>query len=97
MANGRPPYDRAPSAPDPSSRFYAFLRQLEAESAMFLGDRGRALSAMEASADAAVFDVAWADMCPLFEPIRSEPRFAAARDRIAARAKRIEEAYVAVT
>jgi len=96
-AHGIPPYDRAPSPVDPTSRFYLFLRQLEVESAIFLGDPERALSALTACAEGGVFDVAWADMCPLFEPIRKDPRFVDARDRIAARAKRIEEAYLAAT
>ena len=92
-----PPYDRAPSPVGATSRFYLFLRQIEAESAMFLGDPGRALSALSACAEGGVFDVAWADMCPLFEPLQKDPRFLDARDRLAARAKRIEEAYLAAT
>ncbi|MEZ4294631.1 MAG: protein kinase [Polyangiaceae bacterium] len=97
VAFGTPPFDRFPRSADVTRRFYSFLCQLEAESAVFLGDLPRALDSMEKAAQSGTFDIAWADGCPLFTPLRNDPRFLAARDTIAARAEAITAAYLAPT
>jgi eukaryotic-like serine/threonine-protein kinase len=93
VANRTPPFQRRPPLTEVTPQFYAFVCQLEAEGAMYLGDVPGALAAIEEADAQVVFDVAWADGCPLFEPLRGEPRFQAARDRIAERARSVEEAY----
>jgi serine/threonine-protein kinase len=66
-----------------------FFRQLTAEFAALLGDTSSALAAIESGDELGLFDVVWCDHCPVLAPLRSEPRFIAARDKIAARAAEI--------
>jgi serine/threonine-protein kinase len=94
MAGGPPPYDAFASlASRATVRLGAFFAQLETEVAAFAGDHPRALAALTRTADAGTFDVAWADGCPLLQPLRAHPIFAEARARIAARADRAIAAY----
>jgi eukaryotic-like serine/threonine-protein kinase len=69
-----------------------FTLQLVAESEAYLGDRERALDALERAARTGLADVAWFDRCPLLAPLREDPRFAAARVPVAARAEGIIDA-----
>jgi serine/threonine-protein kinase len=78
-----------------TTRARIFFLQLVAEVAAASGDAARALDAVERAAEAPCFDVVWADGCPLFEGLRGEPRFVAARALIAARAEKVAEAYAA--
>ena len=95
IVDGVSPFDHSPVGRTMTPRFQAFLRQIEAECSMFADDRGRALGALESAVALGAIDVAWADHCPLFAPLRGEPRFEAVRAELAARAKQIEDAYLA--
>jgi serine/threonine-protein kinase len=64
-----------------------FFRQLAAEVHAFLGAPEQAVSSVEEADELGLIDVTWADRCPILAPARALPRFAAARERIAARAK----------
>ncbi|MFO0592623.1 MAG: protein kinase [Polyangiaceae bacterium] len=97
MVEGADPFTRAPSGTDRSSRFRAFLTQLGAECAAYARDDERTLVCLEDAVKEGVFDVAWADGCPLFEPLRQTPRFRAVREAFAATAKKIEDAYLAAS
>jgi TolB-like protein len=63
-----------------------FFRQLAAEVRAFVGDADGAIRAVQDAEAFGLIDVTWADRCPLLEPMRADPAFRAARDRIAARA-----------
>ena len=81
----------AQRAGTPRSR--TFCLQLLVEAASFVGDAPRAALALAEAADLGLCDVAWLDRCPLFEDLRREPTFGAAREKIAARAALVEAAY----
>jgi eukaryotic-like serine/threonine-protein kinase len=78
---------------DRDARRLAFLRQMEAEAAAFLGDDERALSKLQESVEGGLFDLAWMDRCPLFDALRADPRFAVCRVPVAQRAEEILRAY----
>jgi len=63
-----------------------FFRQLVTEVKAFVGDRDGVIRALQGADALGLIDVTWADRCPLLEPMRADPAFRAARDRIAARA-----------
>jgi serine/threonine-protein kinase len=67
-------------------RRLAHTRQLAAEIHAFGGERNEALADLEAADAAALFDINWLDRCPLFDALRTEPRFIAVRARVAERA-----------
>jgi serine/threonine-protein kinase len=71
----------------PSLRRVAFTTQLFAEAAAFAGDVPTAVAEIERADAAGLIDLHWVDRCPLFEPLRSEPRFLAVRARVAQRAE----------
>jgi eukaryotic-like serine/threonine-protein kinase len=70
-----------------SRRRPMFFRQLAAEVHAYVGERGKTLQAVKDADTFGLIDVTWTDRCPLFEPFRDDPIFAAARDNIAGRAK----------
>lgn len=72
-----------------ATRRRAFFCQLAAEVSAYLGAEDDALSAMEDSVDAKLIDIFWLDHCPLFDTMRSHPRFIAVRKTVDARAKEI--------
>jgi TolB-like protein/tRNA A-37 threonylcarbamoyl transferase component Bud32 len=65
----------------------AFFRQLAAEALAFSGDVEGVVKALTAGDELGLVDVTWADRCPLFETMRTQPDFVLVRDRIAARAR----------
>lgn len=70
----------------------AAARCVEAELAIATGDFVRALDAVDAAASTRGFaDLAWLDGCPLLEPIRHSPRFAALRSGVAGRCREVLE------
>lgn len=71
----------------PSLRRVAFTTQLFTEAAAFAGDAATALEELERADSAGLIDLHWVDCCPLLAPLRSEPRFLAARARVAQRAE----------
>jgi serine/threonine-protein kinase len=74
-------------------RWVAFVAQIRAECACAIGDPEDAISALASSDAAGLFDVAWADRCPVIAPLRERAVFRELRDRIAARAARASAAY----
>ncbi len=94
VAEGAAPWDDLPKPAELNNRFHAFMSQICAEAAAYLGDTERTLEFVERADTAGVFDVAWMDGCPLFEEARSHPRFQAVHERVAARASAIEAAYL---
>jgi hypothetical protein len=64
-----------------------FFRQLSTEVFAFIGGLDSALDAIESAANIGLIDIAWVDHCPLLDPLRTTPRFTAARAKIADRAR----------
>ena len=73
--------------PSRSKRGPMFFRQLASELAAFVGDRERALRALEDADAVGLIDLTWVDRCPLLESLHNEPRFQVVRGRVAARAR----------
>jgi serine/threonine-protein kinase len=80
------------SAPHATPRMRCFWHQLTAEVSMFFGDDARALEHIEQAAGLGLFDIAWLSACPLFEPLRANPRYASLHATIAARANQVLDA-----
>ncbi|MEO6575546.1 MAG: protein kinase, partial [Polyangiaceae bacterium] len=72
-----------------ATRRRSFFCQVAAELAAYLGAEDEALSAMEDGVDAKLIDIFWLDRCPLFDDLRSHPRFLAVRKTVDARANEI--------
>ncbi|HEY2514946.1 MAG TPA: protein kinase [Polyangiaceae bacterium] len=69
-----------------------FFRQIKAEALAYAGDSSGALSAIEEAASLGLLDLLWLDRCALFAPLRTEPRFRAAREQVHERASRVLDA-----
>jgi serine/threonine-protein kinase len=80
------------AAPHATSRIRCFWHQIGAEIFMYFGDASRALEHLEQASNLGLFDVAWVERCPLFEPLRDHPRFETLRARISARAGEVRGA-----
>ena len=76
-----------------SLRRRTFFMQMEAETQAYLGDTERAFASVKRCADAGLIDLGWIDHCPLLEPLRVEPGFAAIRAMVKQRADEILQAY----
>jgi serine/threonine-protein kinase len=72
-----------------SKRVQAFYFQINAEMFAYVGNREEALESILASSGQALFDVEWLDHCPLFDGLRDDARFVAARAATEARAAAI--------
>jgi serine/threonine protein kinase/tetratricopeptide (TPR) repeat protein len=72
-----------------NGRFHTLLLQLFAEQTAFHGDRERTLVKLEAATQLVLVDLDWLDHCPLFEPLRQDPRFVALRTTVRARCEQI--------
>ena len=94
VARGEAPWELLPPPTEVNSRFHAFMSQIAAEAAGFLGDVERGLAYTEQASIAGTFDLAWMDGCPLLAGLRDHPRFQAARVAVEARAAAIEAAYL---
>jgi TolB-like protein/predicted Zn-dependent protease len=70
-----------------------FFRQLKAEACAYVGDDGAALAALDDASQLGLMDIVWLDRCPLFERLREEPRFLAARARVAQKAALVLDAF----
>ncbi len=55
------------------------------------------LASLEDAERVALFDIAWLDRCPLFDPYRNDPQFAAVRASVAARADAVLAALTTST
>ena len=67
--------------PSASPRRALFCLQLLAETAAYVGDRPRALAAVEGMCALGSYDALWLDRCPLLEPLREHPRVCQVRAR----------------
>ena len=77
-----------------TSRRGAFAAQIEAELHAFEGRTDAALLAIEAAVRAHLFDLAWLERCPLFAPLREEPRYEHARLEVGRRAAPVRAAIL---
>jgi serine/threonine-protein kinase len=80
------------SHPERAARFRALLNQIAAEFHAFVGDVDETLDFVEAAAGNGLIDLAWLDLCKLFDFVRAEPRFIAARAIVVGRADEIRAA-----
>jgi eukaryotic-like serine/threonine-protein kinase len=87
----------ARARPGRARRRRAFFRQLKAEVLAYCNDTAGALTALVESEDAGLFDIFWLDHCPVFDRMRSEPRFLEVREKVQARATAVLEALTAPT
>jgi eukaryotic-like serine/threonine-protein kinase len=97
LLRGSAPYAAVSIAEDTSRlrvRLRAFLLQVEAECACFLGDRERAVAAIQRVGDNAFFDIAWLDACPLLASVQRDERVLAIRERAASRAQKVVREYL---
>jgi serine/threonine-protein kinase len=76
-------------APGRIPRRAAFAQQIAAEAAGFGDAVGPLLDHVEGADRYGLFDIVWMDKCPMLECARSDPRFVAVRDRVAARAREV--------
>ncbi|MBL8721418.1 MAG: protein kinase [Myxococcales bacterium] len=67
-------------------RFRTFMGQILVELLAAAADHDTALAELEVIAELPLVDVLWLDGCPLLAALRKEPRFAAVRALVAARA-----------
>lgn len=71
----------------------ALFFQLNAEVFCFVGNHDRALRAVAGAIGSGLIDVVWMDRCPLLGPLRTSPEWTALRATVAARARRVVEAF----
>ncbi len=64
-------------------------RQLLAEVSLFADATEEGVQAIEKASELGLLDLVWLDRCPLLEKVRGTPRFGAAREAVAARAKEV--------
>jgi serine/threonine-protein kinase len=98
LTGGKSPLPLLARMQDPAQsnpRRRIFFSQVETEAACVLGDVEHAFASLARGAEDGLYDVPWMDRCPLLSLLRGEARFAALRARIAARAARVEEEYLA--
>jgi serine/threonine-protein kinase len=72
-----------------SSRRRVYLHQVIAEGLAYEGKLDLALLSIERACDAGLIDRNWLEHCPLFTPLRAEPRFAKIVETVSARAARV--------
>jgi tetratricopeptide (TPR) repeat protein len=63
-----------------------FMHQISAEYYGAVGDRARALTALERAAELPLIDVTWLDRCPALARVRDDPRFLRLRAAVGVRA-----------
>jgi serine/threonine-protein kinase len=63
--------------------------QLRTELYLTAGQRDRALATLREADENALIDVTWLEMCPLFEPVRTDPTFLAIQKSVERRAWRV--------
>jgi serine/threonine-protein kinase len=93
VARGTDPRDHAeflvPATAPPRTRRRAFLHQIHAEVAAFLGDHDQTIDHIQRSVEAGLIDRLWLDGCPLLDEIRLDPRLRAAHAELSTRAEKI--------
>jgi hypothetical protein len=70
-----------------STRARTFWNQLDAELKAYIGESS--LAQIRTAVDLGLVDIAWLDGCPLLDAARRDPAFAALRDQVAVRARRV--------
>jgi serine/threonine-protein kinase len=71
------------------TRLRPIVCQQFAEIAAHIGERERALRAVEIGAEAMLYDLPWLDLCPALAPIRDDSRFQSVREIVAARGREV--------
>jgi hypothetical protein len=79
--------------PERPHRSQIITLQRFAEFAMLIDQPEHAVTTMRAAADFGLIDVLWLDACPLFAPLKEEPRYRAIRAYVAARAAKVLTAF----
>jgi serine/threonine protein kinase/TolB-like protein len=72
-----------------NGRFHTLMLQLFAEQTAFHGDYEWALIYLRDAVQLVLVDLDWLDHCPLFDPLRRDPRFIELRGKIRARCEQI--------
>lgn len=72
-----------------NSRFRTLMLQLFAEQTAFHDDRERTLANLEGATRLVLVDLDWLDRCPLFDPLRQDPRFVELHGTVRARCEQI--------
>ncbi len=75
-----------------TERFRTIVQQILTEFSTRMGDFNGALSELERSVTAGLFDITWLDRCPALEPLRDHSRFQVAHEIVEARARRVRDA-----
>ncbi len=70
-------------------RFRTMLLQLQAEQTGFHEDHERTLALLSEAAQLVLVDLDWLDHCPLFDPLRRDPRFIELHGTVRARCQQI--------
>ena len=66
-----------------------FANQLTAELQAYLGETDASFKSLRGAVDAGLVDITWLERCPLFDEMRSDPRFAEIRRDVVDRIARI--------
>src|SRR5262249_34397765 len=82
-----------PSTNPDDVRRRTFLLQIDVEASAYVGDVERVMNRFQQCAEAGLIDINWADRCPLFDQLRSDPRFASTRAIVKKRADEIIAAF----
>jgi len=75
-----------------SGRIRALLIQRNAEIHAYMGELDGALAAIERAVTSGLIDVAWLELCPLFDDLRADPRYAVVHATLTERAAGIRDA-----
>jgi serine/threonine-protein kinase len=93
LPEGTPSIEALARTAPGSSRRRTLFFQMRAELAAYVDDAEGALDALTAADGEGLIDLFWLSRCPLFDPLRASPRFAALSARVAARARDAREGY----
>jgi serine/threonine-protein kinase len=75
------------TSPNNTPRMRIFWNQLSAEVKAYVGEDPR--DDLRAAVDLGLVDIAWMDLCPLFDEVRKDPDWPALRERVAVRARMV--------
>jgi serine/threonine-protein kinase len=73
-----PLFEQLPNQIGSTRRAKTLFHQIITEFAVHFGRTERGLEGLEDAVNDGLFDVSWAERCPVLNPIRNEPRFQAA-------------------
>lgn len=82
-------FDQVVSLIPTTHRGRATFHQIGAEVSAYVGDHAGAISALDISVENGLFDLEWFDKCPLFFPLKGDPRYQRMRRDVLARANAI--------